>query len=62
MSEKKKNCGHEHGHPGHLCVLASQGKFEEIKAVIKNPKFMCFNCGRIADREGNLCNPMPLEG
>ena len=62
MSEKKKNCGHEHGHPGHLCVLASQGKFKEIKAVVMNPKFMCFNCGRIADREGNLCNPMPLDG
>jgi hypothetical protein len=62
MIDKKKVCKHEHGHPGHLCVLASRGEIEEIKALVKNPKFMCFNCGRVADREGNLCSPMPLEG
>ncbi len=62
MVEKRKDCKHERGHSGHLCVLASQGRFDEIKADVKDPKFICFNCGRVADREGNLCNPMPLEG
>lgn len=25
-------------HSGHICVLASNQKFEEIKAITKNPK------------------------
>lgn len=62
MIDKRKDCKHEHGHPGHLCVLASKGDFKEIKEIVKNPKFICFNCGRVADQEGNLCNPMPLQG
>ena len=48
-------------HQGHLCVLASKGLFEEIKEMTKNPRFICFNCGRVADSEKNLCNPMPLD-
>ena len=48
-------------HSGHLCVLVSQKKFDEIKALAGAPKFICFNCGRVADAEKNLCNPMPLD-
>jgi hypothetical protein len=48
-------------HSGHLCVLVSQKKFEEIKALVRGPKHICFNCGRVADSEKNLCNPMPIE-
>jgi len=51
-------CKGDHG--GHLCVLVSQQKFDEIKELVKNPQFICFNCGRVADDEKNLCNPMPL--
>jgi hypothetical protein len=47
-------------HKGHLCVLASQGNFDKIKELVKDPKFICFNCGRVADSPDNLCNPMPL--
>jgi hypothetical protein len=47
-------------HSGHLCVLASNSQFETIKTITKNPKFICFNCGRVADSDCNLCNPMPL--
>jgi len=61
MYDKKIDCKHEHGHPGHICVLAGEGRFDEIKRIARNPKFICFNCGRVADCEGNLCNPMPLE-
>jgi len=57
MSEKK--CAGLHS--GHLCVLASNEKFERIKEMTKSPKFICFNCGRVADFDKNLCNPMPLE-
>jgi hypothetical protein len=42
-------------------VLASAKRFEEIKTLAKEPKFICFNCGRVADSEANLCNPMPLD-
>ena len=48
-------------HLGHLCVLSSEKRFEEIKTLTKEPKFICFNCGRVADKEANLCNPLPLE-
>jgi hypothetical protein len=55
---KDKICkGH---HPGHLCVLVSERKFEEIKDLVREPEYICFNCGRVADAETNLCNPMPL--
>ncbi len=48
-------------HRGHLCVLASGGKFEEIQRLAARPRFICFNCGRVANCARNLCNPMALE-
>jgi len=48
-------------HKGHLCVLVSRKKFDEIRELVKRPRFICFNCGRVADAGGNVCNPMPLE-
>ncbi len=48
-------------HPCHLCMLASKELFDEIKRLAKKPKFICFNCGRVADSSKNLCNPMPLD-
>ena len=57
MSEKDLVCNGEH--EGHICLLASKELFEEIKNLTRDPKFICFNCGRVADSEKNLCNPMP---
>lgn len=48
-------------HKGHMCVLVSEKKFDEVKRIVRDPKFMCFNCGRVAHAETNLCNPMPLD-
>jgi len=48
-------------HSGHLCVLVSEKRFEEIRKLVKEPRHICFNCGRVADSEKNLCNPMPLQ-
>ena len=48
-------------HKGHLCVLASEERFEEIKALTGKPRHICFNCGRVANAHQSLCNPMPLE-
>jgi hypothetical protein len=48
-------------HAGHLCVLVSEKKFDAVRDVVKDPGFICFNCGRVADEPKYLCNPMPLE-
>ena len=56
-----EKCKNEAEHEGHICVLASKGLFKEIKALTKNPKFICFSCGRVAHSEKNLCNPMSNE-
>ena len=59
MSAEKTTCKGDH--KGHLCVLASKGQFDKIKQLTKDPQFICFNCGRVADSDKNLCNPMPLD-
>ena len=38
-------------------MLASKDLFEEIKKLTKNPKFICFNCGRVADFEQERVQP-----
>ena len=48
-------------HQGHLCVLVSKGLLDKVKTLTRNPKYICFNCGRVADSNKNLCNPMPLD-
>jgi len=57
--EEMKYCRGDHS--GHLCILASVGRFDEIKEMAGHPQFICFNCGRVADCEKYLCNPMPLK-
>ena len=56
---KQQACKGEH--EGHLCVLASKGQFQEIKDMTRTPRFICFNCGRVAECDSNLCNPMPMD-
>jgi hypothetical protein len=48
-------------HQGHLCILVGKGMLEEVKKMVQDPQYICFNCGRVADCEKNLCNPMPLK-
>lgn len=48
-------------HQGHLCVLASNDRIDSIKELTRNPEYICFNCGRVADCDDNLCNPMSLK-
>ena len=55
---KKTACKGDH--QGHLCVLASEERFDAIRERVTDPQYLCFNCGRVADAKDNLCNPMPL--
>ena len=51
-------------HEQHLCYIISQGFHltdeGEYQALIKNPKFKCQKCNRLAAREINLCKPIKL--
>lgn len=48
-------------HDEHLCVFSGKKNFDHIRSLVKNPAFICYNCGRVADAKENLCNPVPLD-
>ena len=48
-------------HSLHICELADQNKFNQIKQLAQSPYYMCINCGRVADLEENLCNPLAID-
>ena len=54
---------HPH-HEEHLCLLHNIGYMksnpEKYKRLVRDPKFMCKNCGRVAAQERNLCAPEKL--
>jgi hypothetical protein len=59
----KTNLPHA-GHNKHLCYLNNLGyqisNPVEYKALVKNAKFVCKICGRVAASDKNLCKPMAL--
>jgi NAD(P)H-nitrite reductase large subunit len=57
MEEKK--CTGDHAQ--HLCKLEEEGRFEEIKQLVKDPKYICAICKRAADSEYNLCSPVDVD-
>jgi len=52
------------GHNKHLCYLNNLGfqisSPKEYKALVKNARFLCKICGRVAVSEKNLCKPVAL--
>ncbi len=52
------------GHEEHLCLLQNVGylntSFEDYKNLVRNPNYVCKNCGRTAANEKNLCAPEKL--
>ncbi len=59
----KNKMPHEE-HEKHLCYLQNTGwvqsSLAEYKKLVRNPKFVCKNCGRAAASEKNLCKPGKL--
>ena len=52
------------GHEKHLCYLNNIGyQFTnpaDYKSLVKNGKYVCKICGRVAAREASLCKPVKL--
>ena len=52
------------GHNKHLCYLNNLGfqisNPKEYKALVKDAKFLCRICGRVAASDKNLCKPVAL--
>ena len=52
------------GHDKHLCYLSNLGfqnnNPREYRDLVKNGKFLCRNCGRVATDKVNLCRPVKL--
>lgn len=50
------------GHRNHLCDIAERGEMtlEQVKALVRDPKYVCETCGRAAAKAENLCDPVPL--
>lgn len=52
------------GHDKHLCYLTNLGFLashpEDYKTLIREGKYVCKNCGRVAAEAKNLCKPESL--
>lgn len=54
-------CTNPENHSLHICELKAAGQLEEIARLQEHPKFSCGNCGNVANEEGALCSPGPLD-
>ena len=55
---------HDKGsHEAKLCAMTCcPGRIDlkELKPLVKTPKYICSECGRVAASADNLCSPQPL--
>jgi len=52
-------CGPGHDH--HLCQLVGKKTpVEELKKLVRDGKYICKGCGRVAASADNLCAPEEL--
>lgn len=59
--ESKTTCRCGSEDHAHLCMLRSNGKYDEIASITSEPKFYCFTCAGEANCAENLCEPAPIE-
>jgi hypothetical protein len=53
-------------HEQHLCHLHNISRLltenpEEYKKLVRNARYICLGCGRVAASNDNLCAPRPLD-
>lgn len=52
------------GHEAHLCYLVNiayqQSNPKEYRDLVKDGKFYCKSCGRVAANKQNLCKPVKM--
>jgi len=51
------------GHAVKMCALtccSCSMDLKKVKALVKEPKYICESCGRVADKAKNLCQPAAL--
>jgi hypothetical protein len=57
-------CPYSDQHKNHLCELTAGGLHQrspkEYHNLVKNPRFVCKSCGRVAAESNRLCLPVPL--
>lgn len=62
-NKSHKKCKNDE-HTKHLCHLMSHGYHVNNEAaykdIVKEPRYKCDFCGRTANLEAGLCNPMKL--
>jgi len=57
MTREKPHTGHEN----HLCaMIEDKGLTKEMKPLVKNAKYVCTCCGRVAAKKANICSPESL--
>ena len=49
------------GHEKHLCWLTLERRMDEVADLVKDAKYVCFVCGRVAANAENLCEPVQIE-
>lgn len=48
-------------HENHLCsIVQGWAILDDYKALVDKPNFVCTQCGRVANKEENLCSPTTL--
>jgi hypothetical protein len=61
--QRNTECKSE-SHGQHLCYFVSQGihltEPQNYEAMVRDPKYKCKHCGRVAKNDGNLCGPVSL--
>lgn len=47
-------------HSKHMCQIPINDDMEKVKLLVKNARWICRNCRRVANEKQLLCNPVEL--